>query len=300
MPTYYQAPVFNAQFIDDDGTPLAGGFLSTYASGTTTPLATYEDQAGLATNTNPIVLDAAGRCNLWLGTSEYTFELLRSDLTLVKTWDDVAASSVAGLGVTSVNGLTGVVALTADDIPFTTTTATSWFSGADVTAALDAVIARADAVAASGVSVSDAGGLLTATNVESALAELAAGTVAAVPSQTGNNGKFLTTNGLNTSWAVAGAGTSTQAATGTLTMPGGLIMKWGTTATIGADSSGNAITFGTAFPTNCFVVVGSASTAGIVGGGEGYSVALSTWNTAGFVITNDSVATAVSWIAIGN
>jgi len=50
-----------AQFFDNNGDPLSGGLLYSYASGTTTPLATYTSSTGLTANTNPIVLDSAGR-----------------------------------------------------------------------------------------------------------------------------------------------------------------------------------------------------------------------------------------------
>ena len=46
--------------------PIVGGLLFTYAAGTTTKLTTYQDSFGAVPNTNPIVLDANGQCNLYL------------------------------------------------------------------------------------------------------------------------------------------------------------------------------------------------------------------------------------------
>jgi hypothetical protein len=46
---------------DNSSVQLAGGQLFTYAAGSTTPLATYQDLAGNIPNTNPIVLDTTGR-----------------------------------------------------------------------------------------------------------------------------------------------------------------------------------------------------------------------------------------------
>ena len=50
-----------SQFFDDNGNVLSGGLVYTYAAGTTTPLTTYNDSAGLVPHPNPVVLDAAGR-----------------------------------------------------------------------------------------------------------------------------------------------------------------------------------------------------------------------------------------------
>lgn len=320
-------PFFNAQFFEDDGLPLAGGFLYTYLSGTTTPQLTYEDQAGTATNTNPIILDAAGRCNLWLAEDvEYTFLLQRADETDVKTFDDVSGVALATGVVTSLNNETGAVVLTAADIGFTTGTATDWFVGTDVEAAIDAVITRVDsAIPAGSVTITDSGALFTATNVEAALAEVMAlvdgglptqtgnsgkflttsGTVPSwaspLPTQTGNAGKFLSTDGTNASWQTAPTGTSTQSPNGTVTFPGGLVMKWGTTSTLATDSGANPVTFGVAFPNNCFAVIVNASTdVGTSGGGVRYSMAATTYTVSGFNIVNDGDASAATWFAVGN
>lgn len=90
-------PFFDCQFLDTDGTPLASGLLYTYDTGTTTPRTSYEDQAGASPNTNPIVLDAAGRCNLWLTSGvEYRLVLKRSDASTVFTRDDVMGAQEPG------------------------------------------------------------------------------------------------------------------------------------------------------------------------------------------------------------
>lgn len=66
------------QFFDNNGVPLAGGKLFVYGAGTTTKSTTYTTSAGSTPNTNPIVLDAAGRVSneIWLTTgSSYKFVL---------------------------------------------------------------------------------------------------------------------------------------------------------------------------------------------------------------------------------
>lgn len=50
----------------DANTPLVNGRLETFVAGTLNPLATYTDQSGAVENANPVVLDGAGRANVWL------------------------------------------------------------------------------------------------------------------------------------------------------------------------------------------------------------------------------------------
>lgn len=61
-----ESPVFKQQLFDNNGKTLAFGCVFSYNSGTTNPLATYVDNTGTSVNTNPVILDAAGRANIWL------------------------------------------------------------------------------------------------------------------------------------------------------------------------------------------------------------------------------------------
>ncbi|WP_289351708.1 hypothetical protein [Acinetobacter baumannii] len=72
-----------AQFVDDNGKPLTGGQVWTYESGTTTPKATYVDPDGGAKNTNPIILDEAGRANIYLDDGAYRVRVLSADGVLI-------------------------------------------------------------------------------------------------------------------------------------------------------------------------------------------------------------------------
>lgn len=63
-----------SQFCDSNGHPFAGGTITTYIPGTDTPKDTWEDLAGTVLNTNPIVLDAAGRALIY-GVGDYRFVL---------------------------------------------------------------------------------------------------------------------------------------------------------------------------------------------------------------------------------
>lgn len=87
------SPVAKMQFFKADGEPLVGGLLYTYASGTLTPKATYTDSTGLQQNTNPVVLDSRGECNLWLTPGDtYKFALRDATSTLIWTVDNIAGS----------------------------------------------------------------------------------------------------------------------------------------------------------------------------------------------------------------
>lgn len=69
------SPLPIQKFFANNGRPLSGGLLFTYVSGTTTKIATYQDQAGTV-NTNPVVLDFRGEANVWLDqTLTYKFVL---------------------------------------------------------------------------------------------------------------------------------------------------------------------------------------------------------------------------------
>jgi hypothetical protein len=84
-----------AQFFDNNGNPLNGGLIYTYAAGTTTPAATYTSSTGGTANANPIVLDSAGRtpAQIWLTAgSSYKFVLQTSLGTLIKTDDNIYAA----------------------------------------------------------------------------------------------------------------------------------------------------------------------------------------------------------------
>ena len=87
------------QFFDNSGVPLAGGLLYSYEAGTTTPAPTYTTSAGTIANTNPIVLDAAGRppSEIWL-SSTYRYKLVLKTSTGVLLWtmDNLTGLPAAG------------------------------------------------------------------------------------------------------------------------------------------------------------------------------------------------------------
>ena len=81
-----------AQFFDNNGNPLSGGKLYTYAAGTTTPQPTWTTPGGTILHTNPIILDSAGRPpqEIWLSVAaSYKFVLNTSTDVLIATYDNV-------------------------------------------------------------------------------------------------------------------------------------------------------------------------------------------------------------------
>ena len=83
-----------AQFFDSNGTPLVGGLLYVYTAGTTTPATSWTTNSGASANTNPIVLNAAGRTpfEIWLNSGvTYKFALYTATGVLIGTYDNIPA-----------------------------------------------------------------------------------------------------------------------------------------------------------------------------------------------------------------
>lgn len=119
--------VLRQRFFDSNGEPLVGGKLFSYQAGTSTPLATYTDQSGSVENPNPVILDANGECDVWLGSSSYKFVLF--DSSDIQQWsvDDVAAIGADG-SITTVKIADGAV--TASKIASSAVTSDKLASGA--------------------------------------------------------------------------------------------------------------------------------------------------------------------------
>lgn len=94
------------QFFDNNGVPLAGGLIYTYAAGTTTPQTTYTSSAGTTAHPNPIVLNSAGRVpggQIWLLFASYKFVLQTSAAVLLATYDNITSDA----GIISIANFTG-------------------------------------------------------------------------------------------------------------------------------------------------------------------------------------------------
>jgi len=85
-------PPGKQQYFAASGAPLAGGKLYTYAAGTSSPLSTYSDKAGVTPNTNPVILDARGEASVFWGPAGYKAVLKDANDVLIWTQDNLYAA----------------------------------------------------------------------------------------------------------------------------------------------------------------------------------------------------------------
>ena len=119
----YLSPIGGAagQFFDNNGVPLSGGKLYTYAAGTTTPKTTYTSIAGTTAHSNPIILDSAGRVpsgEIWLQFAPYKFVLKTSVDVLIGTWDNIVGFGASESIPENFIGNGSTVAFTLANAPF--------------------------------------------------------------------------------------------------------------------------------------------------------------------------------------
>lgn len=105
-------PFIKPQYFTNAGLPNNGGSIQFYAAGTTTPQATYTDATKVTPNANPVVLDSAGRADIYLDTTLGYKAIAKDSLgNILWTEDNIwivnpasigagqLASSAAGLGL---------------------------------------------------------------------------------------------------------------------------------------------------------------------------------------------------------
>ena len=134
----YLSPVWGAgaQLFTNQGVVLAGGLIYTYVANSTTAQATWTDITQTTPNSNPIVLDSAGRPpqQIYLDASvNYKFVLQDSTGATIATYDNVSIyTTTGGTGALSTTTIT-----TSGNVAFGTTLGsytmavggTSYFSG---------------------------------------------------------------------------------------------------------------------------------------------------------------------------
>ena len=90
------APPLHQKFSDNNGVPLASGFLYSYTAGTTSLQATYVDSSGTIQNPNPIPLDSTGapsngsvQTQIWILNNAYKFCAYNAGLVLQWCSDNI-------------------------------------------------------------------------------------------------------------------------------------------------------------------------------------------------------------------
>lgn len=86
-------PNAKTTFTDQNGKPLTSGTVDFYVPGTTTRKTTWQDSSKSVSNTNPVVLDAAGRAQIW-GDGSYRQIVKDRNNNLI--WDQVTSSIGSG------------------------------------------------------------------------------------------------------------------------------------------------------------------------------------------------------------
>lgn len=89
-------PNIVTQFFDVNGDPLSGGSVYTYTEGTTNLLATYTTPEGDIQNANPVILDAAGKADIYLrANTNYKFVVYDKDGVLLERVEPVFANTLS-------------------------------------------------------------------------------------------------------------------------------------------------------------------------------------------------------------
>jgi len=121
------------QFFDNNGAPLTGGKLYTYAAGTTTNQSTYTTNSGATAHSNPIILDSAGRIpsggEVWLTVGlSYKFVLKTSVDVQIWSADNITGISGAGV-VENFTGTGSQTVFTLANAPFNENTTQVYING---------------------------------------------------------------------------------------------------------------------------------------------------------------------------
>jgi len=206
-------------FLNAAGKPASGYQLFTYEPGTTTKLATYTDQSGSVNNSNPIVLDSAGRppSPILLLPQSYKFVLAPPNDSDPPTSPDWTADNIpavpAAAGDVDVVGVAGQ-ALAVNEWVYLAdgsggTTAGRWYK-TDADAALSStlppvvgVVVAAAAGAGSGVTVRRIGRLTGTSGLTPGTTYYVSGTAGAISSAAPSNTRRVGVADTTTSLVIA-------------------------------------------------------------------------------------------------
>lgn len=126
-------PFVQTQYFDNSGNPLNGGKLYFYVSGSgqTTPLDTYQDVGLTVANTNPLVLNSAGRPSVAIFFQPLSYEIVCTTSAGTQLWS-VDGVPATGLSQSAVG--VGAELHVFGGSEYTPVTATSYPSGTSYTA----------------------------------------------------------------------------------------------------------------------------------------------------------------------
>ena len=100
MPQFL-SPICNDQTFDANGDPLNAGQIETYLAGSSTPAATYTDDTGGTSQSNPIILNSLGYPTagpIWLtGGVSYKFIIKNAAGSTLRTIDDISGVNDASV-----------------------------------------------------------------------------------------------------------------------------------------------------------------------------------------------------------
>ena len=148
------------QLSDNDGAPLNGGLVYFYQPGTSTPKDTYTTSGVSVANANPVVLDSAGRANIWLD-GNYKVIVKDSDGVTIYTEDNINPDPAAFLGQISQGWLAPAQNLAASRITVSSVTVSADKIAVTKPADDSTVVLENVSIAAIDLSASGANGLDT-------------------------------------------------------------------------------------------------------------------------------------------
>jgi hypothetical protein len=111
------------------GAATAGYKLNTYVAGTSTPQATYTSSTLLTANANPVIMDAAGQADIWVGQLSYKFVGTDASNNVLWTEDNVTQASLGSLQAEWVafGAVPSFISATSFSMPITDLTASPYF-----------------------------------------------------------------------------------------------------------------------------------------------------------------------------
>src|SRR5262245_17395347 len=97
-------PFVQPQFFNANGTVCNGCKLQSWAAGTSTPQATFTDSTSVTPNANPVVLDSAGRANIYLNNLSYKLQLQTSAGVPIWTVDNISTANLSSVASVTSSG----------------------------------------------------------------------------------------------------------------------------------------------------------------------------------------------------